>query len=216
LLEAVVDTGGTASNLQTKQYKIAGKTGTSQLNYSKLNTDKKFGHRSSFVGYFPADNPMYSIVVVISEPRQNGYFGAYVAGPVFRKISDRIFSRMYDQHFAYNETDSDNKLPMNYATAGIQADYSILFKELNIPFNYESRGEWSKIKKSDNKFTLIEKEMPNGKIPNVVGMGARDASYLLENLGVKVQLLGCGRVRKQSMSPGALVRSNQTIRLFLG
>jgi len=216
LLEAVVDTGGTASNLQTKQYKIAGKTGTAQLNYSKLNVDEKFGHRSSFVGYFPADNPMYSIIVVVSEPRQNGYFGASVAGPVFRKISDRIFSRMYDQHFAYNETESKNKLPMNYATAGIQSDYSILFKELNIPFNYESRGEWSKIKKSDNKFTLIEKQMPKGKIPNVVGMGARDASYLLENLGIKVQFLGCGRIRKQSISPGTLVRSNQTIRLFLG
>ncbi|HMG16003.1 MAG TPA: penicillin-binding protein [Saprospiraceae bacterium] len=217
LLEAVVDKGGTASNLASKAYKIAGKTGTSQMNYQKIKSEKAFGYRSSFVGYFPADNPMYSVIVVISEPRQNGYYGAFVSGPVFRNIADRIFSRMYDQHMAFNDDkakDPDiNKIPT--VSAGYQSDMSYILDKLDMPFDHDVKTDWAKVSKSDKEIELTDKKIDGNRIPSVIGMGLRDATYLLENLGLRVEAIGCGKVRSQGIAPGTLLRK-QTIRLFLG
>ncbi len=219
LLEAVVDEGGTAANLQPKDYQIAGKTGTSQMNYQKFKSATSMGYRSSFVGYFPADNPMYSMVVVISEPRQNGYYGAYVAGPVFRNISDRIFSRMYDRHIAYNQDNTDDepkiKSKPNIVSAGYQSDLSYLLDKLDLPFDHDVSGKWAKTEKGDTEIKLSDKKIDSNRIPNVIGMGLRDAAYLLESLGLKVESVGCGKVKRQSISPGTLVR-RQNVRLFLG
>lgn len=217
LLESVLDKGGTAYNLSTKAYKIAGKTGTSQMNYQKIKSDQAFGYRSSFVGYFPADNPMYSMIVVISEPRQNGYYGAYVAGPVFRNISDRIFSRMYDQHIAYNEDKAKDaevrKVPT--VSAGYQSDMSYILDKLDMPFDHDVKTDWAKVEKTDKSIELTDKKIDGNRVPSVIGMGLRDATYLLENLGLRVEAIGCGKVRSQGIAPGSLLRK-QTIRLFLG
>jgi cell division protein FtsI (penicillin-binding protein 3) len=219
LLEAVVDVGGTAANLAPKDYKIAGKTGTSQMNYQKINNATNFGYRSSFVGYFPADNPMYSMIVVVSEPKQNGYYGAYVAGPVFRNISDRIFSRMYDRHIAFNETKLDPEVALknkpNLVSAGYQSDLSYLLDKLDLPFDHDVKGEWAKTSKENDQIKLTDKKLDSNKIPNVIGMGLRDATYLLESMGLKVEAVGCGKVKRQSIAPGTLV-TRQIVRLFLG
>lgn len=219
LLEAVVEEGGTAENLQPKDYKIAGKTGTSQMNYQKISNDKSMGYRSSFVGYFPADNPMYSMIVVISEPKQNGYYGAYVAGPVFRNISDRIFSRMYDLHMAFNDEPTKDeevlKSQPKIVSAGYQSDISYLLDKLDLPFDHDVDGKWAKIDKSEKEIKLSDKKIDSNRVPNVIGMGPRDASYLLESLGLKVEVVGCGKVKRQSITPGTLIR-RQNVRLFLG
>ena len=90
MLEGVVnEKGGTAYNIKTDKYKIAGKTGTCQVDYNTKNIE----YISTFVGYFPADKPKYSCIVVIHRPnKKKGYYGNVVAAPVFKTISDKIFS----------------------------------------------------------------------------------------------------------------------------
>ena len=90
MLENVVnEKGGTGYNIKSNIYKIAGKTGTGQVDY---NTDN-MQYISSFVGYFPANKPKYSCIVVIHKPnKKKGYYGATVAAPVFKKIADKIYS----------------------------------------------------------------------------------------------------------------------------
>ena len=217
LLLGVVEKGGTAANLETKAYKIAGKTGTSQMNYQKIKLEGSFGYRSSFVGYFPADNPMYSMIVVISEPRANGYYGAYVAGPVFRGISDRIFSRMFDEHLDFNKDESKEMVIKKVPTvsASYTADMAFIMDKLHLPYDEDVKTDWVKVSKGEKKIELTDKKIDLNKVPNVIGMGLRDATFLLENLGLKVEAIGCGRVRSQGISPGSLLRK-QTIRLFLG
>lgn len=217
LLEAVVEDGGTASNLKGSDYKIAGKTGTSQMNYQKINNKSSMGYRSSFVGYFPADNPMYSMIIVVSEPRQNGYFGGSVAGPVFKNIADRIFSKMYDRHIAFNKesTDDVKKTQTNIVTSGYQSDFTYLLDKLDISFDHDVKTDWAKAEKSKDEIVLKDKKIDMNRIPNVIGMGLRDATFLLEGMGLKVEAVGFGKVKKQSISPGTLVR-RQMVRLFLG
>ncbi len=90
MLENVVnEDGGTGSNIKSDIYKIAGKTGTGQVDYTTDNVQ----YISSFVGYFPADKPKYSCIVVIHKPNKSkGYYGSTVAAPVFKKIADKIYS----------------------------------------------------------------------------------------------------------------------------
>lgn len=105
MLENVVnDEGGTANNIQSNIYRIAGKTGTGQVDY---NTDN-MQYISSFVGYFPADKPKYSCIVIIHKPnKKKGYYGATVAAPVFKKIADKIYS-LTPELVNYNETKKIN------------------------------------------------------------------------------------------------------------
>jgi cell division protein FtsI (penicillin-binding protein 3) len=84
---------GTGSKLYSKDFSMAGKTGTAQMNYAKNGGSEKH-YASSFVGYFPADNPKYSCIVVVHKPNtaNNNYYGADVAGPVFKRIAQKIFT----------------------------------------------------------------------------------------------------------------------------
>src|SRR5262249_40478666 len=101
LLRAVVEEG-TAVGIKTPNYAIAGKTGTAQLNYHKFKAQAGLRHQAGFCGFFPADNPVYSCIVVISEPKKGGYYGADVAAPVFRAISDKCFAMKAELHQPIN------------------------------------------------------------------------------------------------------------------
>ena len=105
MLENVVnEKGGTGYNIKSNIYKIAGKTGTGQVDY---NTDN-MQYISSFVGYFPANKPKYSCIVVIHKPnKKKGYYGATVAAPVFKKIADKIYS-LTPELVNYTKTDKLN------------------------------------------------------------------------------------------------------------
>ncbi|MBK6932353.1 MAG: penicillin-binding protein 2 [Saprospirales bacterium] len=91
LLKEVVETG-TAHNIRTDLFSMAGKTGTAQLNYHKFRAQAGIRYQAGFCGFFPADNPVYSCIVVISEPKRGGYHGAEAAAPVFREIADKCFA----------------------------------------------------------------------------------------------------------------------------
>jgi len=214
MLEAVVD-HGTGSALKNPIYKVAGKTGTAQVaqnsgGYNKTN------YKGSFVGYFPADNPKYSCIVVINNPTQGGYYGGAISAPVFREIADRIYAT--DPEVGMNWVDTTLTARTNPLKAGYTTDIKYLSQWLgytmpNSPFT----GWFTQIADSSGiKYaTVAESENPK-TIPSVVGMGARDAVYLLEKLGVRVILNGVGLVEKQSIPAGSSIFPGTAVSLNLG
>lgn len=219
LLEGVVERG-TAAKLKTSRYTFAGKTGTAQIDYQRTERGRRIGgYQASFAGYFPARNPKYSTIVVIRRPRRGGFYGGDVAGPIFREIADKCFDSLTDLHEpiiqpATNLRWVEDKLPnMDIAR---KEDMHVVLEYLGI----ESMGDPETslvvaMRKEGRDSVLLERRsMSTDKVPNVVGMGLRDALYQLENLGVKVKINGAGKVIRQSLIPGTDPR-NQTITLTL-
>ena len=179
VLENVVKRG-TGSKLYSKDFSMAGKTGTAAVNYSKNGGSEKY-YASSFVGYFPADKPKYSCIVVVHKPStaNNNYYGADVAGPVFKRIAQKIFT----------DAPSTNEIKnINRRIPKQENDY-------------------------DTYFTKSQKKQFS--IPNVKGMSGMDAVALFGNLGVKVKVIGIGKVKKQSIQAGESLDKNATIILEL-
>ncbi len=216
LLEGVVQRG-TAAELRSNRYDFAGKTGTAQINYRRGRRGTRVeGYQASFAGYFPANNPLYSCVVVIRNPQQGGFYGGEVAGPVFREIADKCFNAMLELHEPINRGPRpvlyEANLP-NY-DVGHAADIRTVLDYLRLPV-YGSAGDSLTIVRAKADSLLLEpRRLSVGAMPNVVGMGLRDAIYELENRGLTVEVEGVGRVRRQSLLPGTRLKG-QTVRLYL-
>lgn len=210
LLKGVVDSG-TARNIRTSDYAIAGKTGTAQI------ADRDQGYRqvyqSSFVGYFPADNPRYSIIVVITAPSKGVYYGSQVAAPVFREIADKIYSSSPDLFQADSLPDRLNTLHID---RGNEHDFEMIYKALDLPYQVHTAGRWAYTAFNNDSLILAPtRETPKGTVPNVLHMGLRDALYLLENEGLQVSVSGFGEVVQQSVPPGTPVRKGMRITIEL-
>lgn len=180
LLQNVVKRG-TGAKLYSKDFSMAGKTGTAAVNYAKNGGSEKY-YASSFVGYFPAENPKYSCIVVVHKPNtsKNNYYGADVAGPVFKRIAQKIFT----------DAPSTNEI-----------------KNIN-------RKILKQEKDYDSYYAKTQKEQKS-IIPNVKGMAGMDAVALFGNLGLKVKIIGVGKVKKQSIQAGEPLDKNSTITLEL-
>jgi cell division protein FtsI (penicillin-binding protein 3) len=218
LLKLVV-TKGTAHSIESPYYAIAGKTGTAQLNYHKFRASKGIRHQAGFCGFFPADNPVYSCIVVISEPERGGYHGAEVAAPVFRAISDKCFAMKAELHEPVNKNDRAKLATAQLPTydAGATEDLRKGLKWLGIDYYRENDlPEWAVVTAERGDSLLIQhRTVPDKTIPSVIGMGLKDAIYLLENRGCRVRVQGVGKVRKQSLAPGTRANGNQNCVLFL-
>lgn len=217
LLEAVVK-DGTAYKLQTDRYNFAGKTGTAQINYRKFSRGTRVGgYQASFAGYFPAENPMYACIVVINKPRQNGIYGSEVAGPVFREIADKCFISKIELHEAYNRAPklalNSRMLPNN--NVGKKEEMDFLLGYLNIPYYGNPLSEMAILTAQSDSLWMERRTISDRNVPAVVGMGLRDALFLLENRGLRVEIEGFGRVIRQSIHPGTRI-NGQTIKLTLG
>lgn len=216
LLEGVVERG-TAAKLRTDEYRFAGKTGTAQLNYRRRSGKTSIGgYQASFVGYFPADKPMYSCIVMISRPRQNGIYGSDVAGPVFREIADKCFYSIVPLHDPLNKGPrpvlASNRLPS--WDAGKTEDVVTVMDFLGLKYYGEPKGEIAVVRAKSDSIIVENRSLSEDKVPSVVGMGLRDALYLLENRGLRVRVNGVGRVVTQSLLPGTRARG-QTISIRL-
>ena len=194
---------GTAQNIYSEKYSSAGKTGT-----AKIALEGSYGseYRASFVGYFPAENPKYSCVVVVSKPKKEiGFYGNIVAAPVFKELRDNLFAEEAIEIPKIAKT-------FDHDYIGSSKDLNAIHNLLDYPKYQASQNErWLK---SDNKvFQTIE--FSGDVMPNVKGMVAMDALYLLENMGLEVDFKGQGRVIKQSLKAGAKIKENQIIELIL-
>ena len=217
MLEGVI-TNGTAKGLESKTYKIAGKSGTAQVANNKDGYTKggQKIYQSSFVGYFPADDPRYSCIVVINDPKGGDYYGSSVAGPVFKQIADYV----YAYGLGLNE---DVKLPITKiendipgVTAGRKKDIAKVLNELDILNGFAfTKSEWVEAKPDEDGLQLSNREIKKGMVPNVHGMGATDAVYLLENNGLRVSVRGRGKVKSQSVRAGTKIQRGQSIVLVL-
>lgn len=209
MLEGVVERG-TARNIFTKEYRIAGKTGTTHKVQRGKYVDKYY---TSFVGYFPADRPKYTCIVAIDEPKGGAHFGGDVAAPVFRDLADWLYVRGVD-HYLAEEGGQLANLPN--IKAGNYKDIQALCDELGIttiPMNTEA---WVKTKAQGDTVVLQDNGQPELFVPDVRGMLLKDALYLLENRGIEVKIVGSGRVKRQSLYPGRKIRKGDTMYLNLG
>jgi cell division protein FtsI (penicillin-binding protein 3) len=218
LLEGVVE-NGTAINLKHANYKIAGKTGTAQIANDKYGykSKEKISYQASFVGYFPADNPRYSCMVVVNAPSNNVYYGNLVAGPIFKEIADKVYSTNLDMHKELEPLQNLlAKTSLPFSKNGNYQDLKKIFTKLNMKtINNSAKSEFVKTTTLDKEVELNELKISHGIVPNVVGMGLQDAVYVMENKGVSVRVLGRGTVKRQSLAAGTKIEKGSLVYLEL-
>lgn len=213
LLEGVVEKG-TAQNLKGLDYKVAGKTGTAQIALNGSGYDKS-SHKASFVGYFPAENPRYSCIVVVNAPAAGIYYGGAVAGPVFKEIADKVYSTNISLHKSLKKK---GNVGMPKVKSGYRQDIKYVLNHLGISSHQISGSaetEWVKAGVDVQSVDLKELQTNTGLIPDLSGMGLRDAVYLLENRGVRVVAEGYGHVVSQSIPAGSKIIKGSIIYIKL-
>ncbi len=216
MLEEVVETG-TASGIKSPVYKIAGKTGTAQV--AKATGGYRSGerkiYRASFAGYFPADNPTYSMIVMVHDPRGWIYTGSQVAAPVFKEIADKIFATQINISDNYIQASVMASLPD--VLSGQLGDIKEIYDVFDCKLDLENKDVlWANAKIAGSDTVVVsERQFIENLVPNVVGMGLMDALYVLENVGIKVRFSGRGMVRSQSIRPGTRIVNGSEILIQL-
>lgn len=218
ILEKVVSEG-LGKKAGSKQFHVSGKTGTAQVAQGGVYKSGTMRYLVSFCGYFPSEAPKYSCIVAIQKSGLPAS-GGLMAGSVFSEIAERVFAK----HLAKDlkeAKDSTAILTPDVKHGDLVATNYILDKidiqtiGSSIKKN-ENRPVWGRITHTPNtNITLVPEEINTKRVPNVIGMGAKDAVYLLESLGLKVQLIGTGKVKSQSILAGNTLQKGKTIQLRL-
>ena len=215
LLVGVVE-HGTAKNIKTDSYQIAGKTGTTVLNYTKRKVGEEKKYQASFVGFFPADNPKYSCIVVVNNPKKNEVYGGKVAAPIFKELADKVYASDMSIHQAIKKTDEMTNLPI--VKQGKTADASLVLDELNITTE-KTTADWMVSKTTRIQVNLllrkVESDLQKGQMPDLRGMNLQDAIYLLETYGLIIKCNGYGSVKQQSIKKGEQFKKGSIINLDL-
>jgi len=217
MMEGVV-LAGTARSIRPKDYSIAGKTGTA---WKFKNGQYTKTYSTSFCGYFPADKPKYSCIVVVDSPRNGRIYGADVAAPVFREVADKCMARDLLSQRPLLAKARLNKSHVPLVRAGMQDELALVCQKLGLAGNTQATGgeEWVRAA-SDTAFhartvALVVNPVRTGRVPQVRGLSLRDALFLLENRGLHVRAVGTGRVREQSLTVGSPIKRGDIITLNL-
>lgn len=214
MLEEVVN-AGTAGNLSNAAYKVAGKTGTAQIAKGATGYDKVL-YQASFCGYFPADDPKYSAIVVVNAPSKNVYYGNLVAGPIFKEIADKVYSTSVNFHREFLAQRDENAIHLPVSKNGDYSRLSQVFTSIGVPYKTgTSRAEWVTTQTGRDTVKIFEKEFIDNLVPNVRGMALQDAVFILENMGLRVSAKGKGAVKMQSLPPGTRIQKGTEIKLRL-
>ncbi len=219
LLEGVV-LNGTAKNLKNSVYSIAGKTGTAQIAKKGIyKNGADVSYQASFTGYFPANTPEYSCIVVMYSPSTDGYYGNITAGPIFREIADKVYASSIGIDPAVNYADQKSKREPQVKSGDYRDTYKVL-SSLDVSNHLNGNdGGWIHATLEDTTMHIVidnpKKMLNEGIIPDLHGMDAEDAIYLLENSHLKVTVKGCGSVSEQSITPGTKFQKGQSIYLRL-
>ncbi len=213
ILEKVVSQG-LAKPAGSKQFAVAGKTGTAQISQGAAGyTAGGRKYLVSFCGYFPADAPKYSLIVSIQKPGLPAS-GGLMAGSVFSKIAERVFAKNLSYELK-NAIDSTTVVIPD-VKSGDLAETSYVLGKLNVPTEGKtSKTSWGRVEEDSVGVKLEQQSLKTGIMPNVVGMGAKDAVYLLEKAGLKVNIAGVGKVTRQSIPSGNKYLKGQTVALQL-
>ena len=218
LLEVVENPHGTAKSLRSAFYKYGAKTGTAvtAMDNRGYNKGSKI-YQSAFMGFFPFDEPVYSIAVMIQNGSESKLaYGGAVAGPVFKEVADKVFAAKISRQRAekYVSIPDSNF----YRFTGLNTDLDKIINVFNYPADdIPASGKWSTSILKDGKVTFIADNI-NSKIkmvPDVTGLGLKDAVYLLENMGLKVSATGRGKVIAQSIAENTSFKKGESIKLEL-
>ena len=213
ILEKVVSEG-LAKPAGSKQFAVAGKTGTAQISQGAAGyTAGGRKYLVSFCGYFPADAPKYSLIVSIQKPGLPAS-GGLMAGSVFSKIAERVFAKNLSYELK-NAIDSTTVVIPD-VKSGDLAEASYVLGKLSVPTEGKTSKEtWGHAEEDSTHVRLEQLTMTAGIMPSVVGMGAKDAVYLLEKAGLRVNIAGVGKVTRQSIPSGHKFSKGQTVALQL-
>ena len=213
-LEGVVKSG-TAKSLQSLYYSFAGKTGTAKIANGNKGYDEHH-YQSSFAGYFPAEAPKYSCIVVIkNKPYAAKYYGAEVAGPVFQAIADKVFTLDAELYASYRHRQFIDTTKSVWH--GAKNDFARIAKSLKVQLNDSGKkGVLAAMtfgkKKMEGETTAIQ----HSNMPDLKGFGLKDALELLERQQLQVVAVGKGKVISQSIQAGMSIQRGQTVYLTLG
>ena len=206
---------GTGSALKSALFDIAGKTGTAVVQ----NADGRYGedgnktYQASFVGYFPADEPLYSCIVVVAAPSKDIY-GATVSGTVFSAIANKVYSNSLNYHKAINEEKKKVKDAPVIKDGNI-TDLLVVLKRLHLPYQMDAYSEWSRVRTSGSNISIVPRKISSTTVPNLAGLTAKDAVALIEDLGMHVYVRGSGKVVKQTIPAGSPLVPGGLIELIL-
>ncbi len=212
------DSSGTGFKLfKGSKYHVAGKTGTA------LVAEKGFGYanhiyQSSFAGFFPAEDPQYTcVVVIVNKAGAVKFYGAEVAGPVFKEIADQVYNLyvQQDKHETVYSTIAKNDSNA-YSYKGMGKDMKQLLHQLGVAYTDSTTGDgWMKLYKGHATTVAGNLHVSPNQMPQLTGMGLKDAIYLCENMGLKVNVKGIGRVAAQSIAAGEAIAKGQLVNLEL-
>ena len=216
ILQKVVGEG-LAKPAGSKQFHVSGKTGTAQI--SQGAAGYKAGvtnYLVSFCGYFPSEAPKYSMIVSIQKPGPTAS-GGLMAGSVFSKIAERVYAK--DLRLPLTSAIDTNTVVIPHVKAGEMRQTQRVLEELNINIQGKiadsGKEVWGSTHAAPQAVVLESRGIMQNFVPSVIGMGAKDAVYLLESKGLKVNLVGVGKVKSQSIANGTIIRKGQTITLTM-
>ncbi len=217
LLEGVV-LRGTASNLKNAIFPIAGKTATAQIaNKGSYKSNDGAEYFASFVGYFPADNPRYSCIVVVNKPKKGQYYGGSVAAPVFLEIAEKIYATRLEMRHQDTVTSHAKNEP-----GSIYTEYNKvvdIYSQLGVALNRNIKAENDDlvyIKPSADSLITYKSKADNSRLINMRGMAVTDAISYLEAKGAVVSISGKGWVVSQNPAPGTPIKQGMKVSLTLG
>ncbi|WP_299820931.1 penicillin-binding protein [uncultured Pontibacter sp.] len=213
MLEGVVE-NGTAKNILSKDYKVAGKTGTAR---KVKNGRYVMEYSTSFAGYFPADNPKYSCIVIIDSPKGVNVYGGDVAAPVFKELADKAYARDLAMHKSLKARVVPNKDSMPAVGGGSLEDLTYICNKIGISNHANgTEEEWVKAEPKMRSLDFKPNPVLANKVPDVKGMTLRDALFILGNQHLDVRIEGAGkRVKQQSLEPGTDITQKTKITIVL-
>jgi cell division protein FtsI (penicillin-binding protein 3) len=195
-------------------YPVAGKTGTALVANGKRGYADHI-YQSSFAGYFPANDPKYSCIVVIkNKPFAKKFYGASVAGPVFKEVADKLYALDAEGEKQKKiETVSDSS---NYWYAGNSSDMRTILQKIGMRYHDSAgKSDYNVLAGASYQPTIKDKPVAGNKMPDIKGMGLKDVLFILENKQVKVVAKGRGKVTSQSVTAGVPLAQGQTVMVQL-
>jgi len=205
---------GTAKSNKSERFSMAGKTGTAKFIDYDIDKNEKV-YQASFAGFFPAESPKYSAIVLVHAPKSGKIYGGDVAAPVFKEIVEKYLTQQFEI------SPEEIEKPRIYLTSlpevktGHVEDWNTIFRGINVPsINFSSEEYVNTVMEQDTVYFQNHTLQKDG-VPDVVGMGIRDALFVLEQKGLRVRFKGQGKVTKQTPEPAASLDKFKTVYLEL-